>query len=222
MNLTSTASWGTKLIALVFSFHLSTQFHAQCVYLLNGDFESPQTSGILVTSDLVIPGFAWHLPDGAQIDIIRGYWPASSGSQSIDLNGWVRGGIYQDFNFESSGLWKVRFDMAPNPDSATDKTLRVNLGMAGGDLVDMGTFSLPVGTRTRSDMQWVTLETQPFFVDDLSALYRLSFTSLIEGASGPALDNVRIVPVPEPSISCFSMLLLAFAGVSSKIRRRQP
>jgi hypothetical protein len=176
--------------------------------LLNGDFESPVVSvGAYYTT--APAGFAWTIVPGTGIDLNGSYWQASSGVQSVDLNGFSPGTIYQDFFLSGSGFWNVKFDMSANPNDAGMKTLRVDFGPASGVLTSLGTYTLDTGTRTLSNMQWLTVTT-PQFSADSSTLYRLEFTSLTAGANGPALDNVQVSLIPEPgslAIVCCGLLI---------------
>lgn len=186
--------------------------------LLNGSFETPAISWLLQTYASTPAGFQWNLVPGGDFDLIRTYWQPSHGAQSLDMCGLLPGSIYQDFNFSSSGDWTIKFDMSANPNFLSLKTLRVDFGTAGGPLTTLGTFSLEVGTRTRANMQWVTMTTSAVSVVD-SQLYRLQFTSLTLDDSGPALDNVRVEMVPEPS--GFALLGCALAGLLCVRRSRR-
>jgi hypothetical protein len=168
--------------------------------LLNGDFETPIVPGMAAYYTSAPAGFLWTVVPGTGIDHVRTFWQASSGAQSVDLNGFSPGSIYQDFNFSTAGNWDVKFDLSANPDpgEAGIKTVRVDFGVAGGPLTTLGTFTSNSAGKTLSNMQWLTVTTPDFSVDT-STLYRLEFTSLTPGASGPAIDNVRAVVVPEPS-----------------------
>src|SRR5262249_39635842 len=140
---------------------------------------------------------------------------ASSGAQSIDLNGFSPGSIFQDFNFISSGAWTILFDLAGNPEGPGVKTVRVDFGESDGPLTSLGTFTFDSTGHTRPNMGWITISTSELTVD-ASTTYRLQFTSLTPGATGPALDNVRLLLVPEPATGS---LLAAGVAVAWLFRR---
>jgi hypothetical protein len=168
--------------------------------LSNGDFETPvlPAGQQAYTGTPALPGFGWQVASG-DIDVIRTLWQPASGAQSIDLNGFTAGTIYQDFSFSAGGHWAVMFAMSANPDSPATKSMNISFGPSGGPMTSLGNYSLAPGTRTYANMQWITLTTPSVNVQD-SVVYRLQFTSLNPASNfGPALDNVQLVQVPEPS-----------------------
>ena len=184
---------------LIASATISTA-NAALYTLANGDFETPVEPNGLggYNGTPALAGFAWQIGSG-DIDISRTYWQPASGAQSIDLNGTAAGSIYQDFTFSAAGSWTVMFAMSANPDSAATKTLNVSFGPVGGLMNSLGNYAITPGTRTHSDMQWVSITTPSFSAQD-SVTYRLSFTSLIAGLQGPALDNVQLLQVDRKSV----------------------
>ncbi len=161
--------------------------------LLNGDFEIPATDG----ANYATPpeGFGWQLVPGTDFDLMRTYWQPSSGAQSLDLNGFTAGSLYQDFSFDASGNWTISYDLSAAPTGPSSKTVQVDFGLADGPLTTLGTYTIDATTRTTADMQWRTFASQVSVIG--SATYRLQFTSLTPGPDGPALDNVRIAAVPD-------------------------
>jgi hypothetical protein len=130
------------------------------------------------------------------------------------LDGVAAGTIYQDFTFDSAGTWSIQFAMSANPDASGDKTMQVSFGTPGGPLTSLGTYTLSSNGRTYSNMQWVTTTT-PGVTAQSGVIYRLEFTSLTPGAYGPALDNIQLVPVPEPS--CLSILACGLLFACSRV-----
>lgn len=170
--------------------------------LINGSFESPA----LTTpwqNYTPMPGFGWTVGAG-DIDLIGTLWQASDGTQSVDLNGFGPSSIYQDFNLSSAGQWVVKFDMSANPDPAQQglKTLQVNFGDVSSPLTSLGSFSVSNVGRTHGNMQYVEYTTPAFTGNDFTT-YRLEFTSLTGDTSGPVIDNIRLVAVPEPTAISF-------------------
>src|SRR5690349_751705 len=72
-------------------------------------------------------GGGWIVESGT-VEIVRDYWPAAEGHQSIDLSGiwdWV-GTIYQDVATVPGRSYKIKFAFAGNPeDPGTDKRMKV-------------------------------------------------------------------------------------------------
>ncbi len=150
------------------------------------------------------------------IDYIGTTWDASHGSRSLDLNGYYNtGGIEQGFNTTVGKTYRVTFDMAGNPDPRPIvKTMQVS---AIGTTTQSEDFSFDITGKSRTAMGWETMDWT--FTADASYT-TLRFMSTVTGAGvdawGPALDNVRVTPVPGAAI-------LAVAGLGLarwKLRRR--
>jgi len=160
----------------------------------NGSFES-------ATID---PGFYSTLPTGStaidgwivtgSIDYIGTWWVASDSNRSVDLNSSMPGSIAQSFSTTKGSVYLVLFDMAGNPDGGPYiKTLRIDAAETSHDT----TFD--VSGRTRQDMGWTEMSFDFMAVDTVTTL---TFTSLVSGAFGPVIDNVRVdavTSVGEPS-----------------------
>ena len=84
----------------------------------NGSFESASVDPAdffigRVAGDTSITG--WRV-DRDDIDYIGGYWQASNGVRSIDMDGVQPGSISQTFDTVTGARYEVGFDMAGNPD----------------------------------------------------------------------------------------------------------
>lgn len=189
----------------------------------NGSFElGPNPGGHLTlgAGSTAITGWTVvgaGLESGENIDYIGTTWVASHGSRSLDLNGYYKtGGIEQGFNTTVGKTYRVTFDMAGNPDPRpVVKTMQVS---AIGHTTQSGDFSFDITGKSRTAMGWETMEWE--FVAD-APYTTLRFMSTVTGANvdawGPALDNVRVTPVPGAA-------LLAFAGLGVakwRLRRRE-
>lgn len=180
-------------------------------------------TGLGGTYNVAPTGFFWTIASG-DIDLLRTYWQPSSGLQSLDLNGTTTGSIYQDFTFSSGGAWAISFDLSANPDlyirgdglGSGLKNVRVDFGTPGS-MSTLGIWGVDSAPRTISDMQWVTITTPEVVVSD-SLVYRLQFTSMVSGYSGPALDNIQILAIPEPGFAAF--FCTAAIGCAMLHRRR--
>jgi hypothetical protein len=208
----------TKLILNILLAALVFGNTVKAAGLLNGDFESPYLGTTGYNFSTPPDGFAWSLAWG-DFDInSTNLTLAASGLQSVDLNGFSPGGIYQDFNFESSGSWMIQFSMAPNPDTSAIKSLSLLLTPNGGSTLNLGTFSRDPAGLTWANVQWETYSTIAFDVDS-STTYRLQFDSLGSGASGPMIDNVLLVStVPEPSSCTLVVCGLLLLGMQHRRR----
>lgn len=196
--------------------------------LMNGDFEFPSLppGRTYYVSDDFPPEFGWKVAWG-QVDLYHEHWqPASGGKQSLDLNGWDAGSVYQDFVFPQPGTWTITFALSANPDLHTYadglgfgvKEMRVDFGTPG-QMSLLGTYGVDSEPRRIWDMQWIEITTPEIVIAD-ARTYRLQFSSLVSGAAGPALDNVQLQMVPEPTV--MSLLCLSAIGGAfyHRIRRK--
>ncbi|MCO5052367.1 MAG: PEP-CTERM sorting domain-containing protein [Verrucomicrobiae bacterium] len=191
--------------------------------LINGDFESPSLSPYTYSASDNFPDeFGWKIAWG-QVDLYHDTWqPASGGRQSLDLNGWITGSVYQDFIFPSAGTWVITFSLSANPDLYNYgdglgfgvKEMQVDFGTPG-QMSLLGTYGVDSEPRRIWDMQWVTITTPEITVSDANT-YRLQFSSLVPGAGGAALDNVQIQLVPEPSV----LALVGSVLIGGLLKRR--
>jgi choice-of-anchor C domain-containing protein len=183
----------------------------------NGSFEIGPYPGsyiTLIAGDTSITGWVTQ----GSIDYIGSYWTASDGSRSLDLNGYyTQGGISQTFDTVAGTLYNVSFDLAGNSDGPP--VIKVLL-VSGGSATSTYTFS---DTGSNSNMGWVT-ESFMFYAQGPSST--ITFTSITGDANyalsnsfGPALDNVNVNAVPEPtSLLLFGLGLIGLAGIRRKIK----
>jgi choice-of-anchor C domain-containing protein len=146
----------------------------------------------------------WTVTNG-NVDWINEAWTPAEGLRSLDLNGNDPGTVATTFATTPGATYTVTFYMSGNfSNEETIKTLRVS---ADGQSQDFS-FDRPI-VWSRENMGW-TQETWTFTANDGSAT--LTFTSLESGASGPALDNVEVTPIP-PSILLLCSGLLCLGAI---------
>lgn len=181
----------------------------------NGSFETATVSpnpGNFITlnaGSTVITG--WTVSLGS-IDYMGTLWQASNGSRSLDLEGlFGSGAIQQTFNTTIGATYRVTFDLAGNPAGGSAiKQMRVRTGGSSAD------FSFDTTGKSFSNMGWVS-KSWDFTAN--STTTTLEFVGLTNSIAGPALDNVSVIAVPEPS-SMLGLLSLGVLGISSALKRQ--
>ena len=194
-------------------FFMATGFvSAQTV--INGSFEQG------VTFNNALPLYAvdatsitgWTVASGDMDYIDSTRWQAGAGNRCLDLSGYGAGTIQQVVNgFTAGQNYQLTFLMAGNPeDGPAIKSLQASIGSA------TQTFSFDITGFSGANMGW-SPRTLNFTAT--SPAMTLAFTSLVNGWAGPALDNVIITPVPEPSaVGLVGMGALTCLG--TRLRRR--
>lgn len=170
---------------------LNLGFSAGAAQVSNGGFEST-VIGVpyqvfYAGQDL---GGGWMVESGT-VEIVRDYWPAAEGHQSIDLSGIFEeiGTIYQDIPTVAGRTYKVRFAFAGNPeDPGTDKRMKVFWNE--GEVADL-TYN--TAGRSLSDMGWGY---HTYTVTATGPTSRLRFKSLTVSFLGPVIDDVSIEELP--------------------------
>ena len=177
--------------------------------IINGSFETasvdPGPSCLeLFAGDTSIEG--WEVT-GLSIHYCNpGYWPASDGMRSLDLDGetYSYGGVRQIFGTVAGLSYTVAFDMGGNNyNEPFIKPMRVS---ADGQS-EVFEFDTRIGGYGWSALTWT------FVADDDSAT--LEFFSLTAGTEisgwGPLIDNVSVVPEPETR----TLLLASLFGLAA-------
>jgi choice-of-anchor C domain-containing protein len=199
------------IVTLMLISVYSSEAYATLNLLNNGSFETgtdPNSWLRLDPGSTAIDG--WTVIN-SRIDYIGTYWQAADGSRSLDLDGGPTesGGIEQTFTTTPGDEYLVTFDMAGNPAGPpTTKLMRVE---AAGDSSD---FSFDIDTHTLGDMGWVSCSWQFTATDTETTLEFYSTDDT--GDFGPALDNVVVTPIPEPTTLC----LLALGAALLRRSRR--
>ncbi len=190
---------------------------AQSVTIVNGSFEDSALNPgagwipVFAPNSAAIPG--WTVESGS-IDYIGTYWQAGEGTRSVDLTGFgaAFGTISQLVADTVAGQqYRIDFLLAKNPDGGADT--RTGTFLAGNDL-----FAFSYTTdNSRANMQWQNVSY--VFTAEGPTTIKFSADASSGCCYGPALDHVRIAPIPEPAT--WAMMLGGFAFVGALLRRRR-
>lgn len=199
---------------------MALSFTASANLVVDGGFEMGAVSGGYQTYSAVSTMGGWTVSAGS-VDLIGSYWVGDPG-QSVDMAGlWQNGTIWQTILNTIPGAWyHLTFDMSGNPDNNHQPQPKEVL-VAFGNTTQ--TFSFSSTVNTHQNMGW-----QPragdFQANSTSTL--LQFTDVSGGvesgtAFGAAIDNVVLVPVPEPATTIAgALLLLPFGASAVRILRK--
>ena len=177
----------TAAIALLVAFASAGTASAQ---LANGSFElgSQDPGAFWITlgpGATVMNG--WTV-DAGEVDYIGGWWPASDGTKSIDMNGRFAGQISQIFPTTPGVTYALSFDMSGNADGAP--AIKLMSVTANGGHTQTYAYDTSLAGASRSDMKW---ERNVYTFVAESDFTLLVFKSDVEGFFGPTLDNVQIL-----------------------------
>ena len=187
---------------------------ANAATLTNGSFETFGTlTGAIHAGSGTLTG--WTVESGS-VDVIgSGLWAPSDGAHSLDLAGDSPGTISQNIGGLITGRdYTLSFDLAANtyPFDTVIKEVAVTVGGATTN------FTFDRTGHSPASMGWTT-QAVVFTASGADTLLR--FTAGLSGASGPALDNVRVelnaVPIPGAAL----MLGTALAGLGVARRRKR-
>lgn len=193
-------------------FGMTLATGAQAITIVNGSFELPGTySGPFTTLSAGSTALTGWDIDSGSIDLINTLWQNSDGFYSIDMDGNAPATISQQLNGLVVGqTYSILFDMAANVGGPDDfKTMTVAAGLDAQRYVFDGTG------KSHANMGW---ETNQFDFVATATSEKLEFMSTsLSGAYGPALDNVRLAPIPLPA---GGLLLVTGLGAMALRRRR--
>jgi len=163
--------------------------------VVNGSFESGQDPGVnwlfLNSGSNAMDG--WFVSFGT-VEYIGGWWQASDGVRSIDMNGNIAGQISQSITTTPGVTYEVAFDMSGNPDGPP--SLKEMTVTADGSQAQIFSYDTSLAGNTRPDMRW---ETKIYTFTATGSTTLIAFTSEVQGwVFGPALDNVRLLERVEP------------------------
>jgi choice-of-anchor C domain-containing protein len=209
-----------RLAALAAALALATLPPAAGAQIVqNGGFEDDpgDCTGSFSTlgtgSTLLSP---WAITGGA-VDWICTAWQDDEGIRSLDLNATVAGTISQTVVLTPGATYQLSFAMAGN--TAGGPTIKTIEALVGTVLTEL--FDFDVTGHSPGSMGWQTFN-RNFVANEANTL--LQFRSTIDGAFGPALDDVSITfvsgaVVPEPA----TVLLVGggLAALAAAARRRR-
>ena len=182
--------------------------------LVNGSFESGPTPGsflTLGTGSTAVTG--WTVSAGT-IDYIGSYWTAQDGVRSLDLAGNSPGAVSQSIATTVGQAYRITYWIARNPDGGLNP--RTGFIDVGGGVTQF----LYSGSGNRANMQWQQ-ETFDFTATGASTTLTFAADPATAGQFfGPALDNISIGAVPEPT--AWALLILGFGVVGGALRRNGP
>jgi choice-of-anchor C domain-containing protein len=177
--------------------------------VVDGGFEAQLASDPFQTFSATSTMGGWTVAAGS-VDLIRDYWQPAADSQSVDMAGFYQNGTIQQTIATTPGSWyHLTFDMSGNPDGPPiTKTLKVNFGNTTLD------FTFNTTGITHTSMGW-QLKSGNFQANGSTTTLSLTDISEPGTAFGAVVDNVSLVPVPEPTTFIAGALLLLPFGVST-------
>lgn len=156
----------------------------------NGGFEELAIGGsyqaFFAGQDL---GGGWKVESGS-VEIVRDYWPAAEGRQSIDLSGVFEeiGTIYQDIPTAPGQNYTLRFAFAGNPEDVGGADKRMKVYWNEGEIADL---TVNTAGRSLTNMGWSYYS---YDVTATGASSRVRFQSLTPSFLGPVIDDVSLRP----------------------------
>ncbi len=183
--------------------------------ITNGSFETGTYTSAAFDTVLAGSGVitGWTVA-GHSVDWIGTYWQPGEGSRSIDLAGNGPGSLSQSFNTVVGQTYLVSFMLAGNPDNGggiRDLDVRVKSNPSNVTL----TPAFDTTGYNSANMGWTQYS---FYFAANNTTSTLGFGSFADSPYGPAIDNVSVSAVPEPST--WALMLLGFAGLGFFAYRR--
>lgn len=149
------------------------------------------------------------------VDWDNQFWQAAEGTHSVDLNGNLGpGSLRQVISTDIGQQYLLSFALSGNPQrifETGEPTGTVSLAVSADGT--LGTFFFDVlPTQTVANMNWVE-KTLKFSATSITTQIAFQSTTASNCCYGPVLDNVSVVPVPEPSaVTLIGMAVLSLFG----------
>jgi choice-of-anchor C domain-containing protein len=187
----------------------------------NGSFETPAITGAYATYAAGNALTGWTIASGS-VDLIRNYWNASSGLQSLDMNGSSTATLSQFLTTNVGSTYDLTFMIAGNPDGAWDKQLNV---FWNGVQLGRGPVTFAQAGNNHASMGWTQISFAGLAATSTSTELRFEGLDSSGGnGAGPymgaALDDVSVVTAtPEPST--YLLMGTGMLALASVARRRR-
>jgi choice-of-anchor C domain-containing protein len=177
---------GRLLLALL---ALSSRRAGTTELVVNGGFERPTAPPAGYATYNAGNGFSgWTVATG-DVDVVNtNYYASATGVQSLDLNGYGRGEIFQDVTTIPGQGYRLSFALAANPVPRAGSGLPIKQVEVKWGTNVIATLSHDITGYTAENVGW----RQFTFVVTGSGSDRLSFASLTDGNAGPAIDDVSV------------------------------
>lgn len=181
--------------------------------LANGSFENYGGTGFNSNIGAGLTG--WTIGPSGGIDLIiygayPGHWIAEDGNISLSLNWYGSGRISQSVSTTTGQLYSISFYMGAELNGGPPvRTMDV---LWNGTVVGSPSFNYTAQPIT--NMGWQ----QYSFVAQGTGSDTLTFASTTGANYGPALDNVTLSPIPEPT----SIVSSVFGLLGINFCRRRP
>jgi choice-of-anchor C domain-containing protein len=178
--------------------------------LANGSFEEP-VIGVPYQPFFAGENLGRWVVESGTIEIIRNYWPAAEGVQSVDLSGLFdqAGTIYQDVATVPGQNYTIRFAFAGNPEDQAVKEAKVfwNDG-------ELATLTVDTAGRSLTNMGWTYYT---YNVTATNSTSRLKFQSLTLNFLGPVIDDVSVTPVaPGATLTTDLVMRIRVSGTAGE------
>jgi hypothetical protein len=151
----------------------------------NGGFETPAISRpwkpFFAHGKRRIPG--WRVLHHS-VDLVRTDWPAGRGRQSLGVNGFRKGWVFQTVPTDANAAYRLSFLLWGDPNGPPPRS-RLEVRW---DLKRVRVLKVDV----RTQHKWRRIS---FVVHSTTAGTSLGFHSLTPGNAGPAIDAVRLARV---------------------------
>ncbi|MEK7438681.1 MAG: choice-of-anchor C family protein [Pseudomonadota bacterium] len=153
--------------------------------IVNGSFEQPGP-GVITSA---VPGGStaitgWTVTGDSVDYISSGLWQPAEGTFSLDLDGDAQGGVQQSFTTAAGVQYTVTFEHAANLAFSGTNHLKVTSPAGSTD------YAFNTAGHTNANMGWAP---ESFSFTATGSTSTLMFASSTAGASGPTLDNVKVV-----------------------------
>lgn len=173
--------------------------------LANGSFEEP-VIGVPYQAFGAGENLGGWIIESGTVEIIRNYWPAAEGSQSVDLSGLfdLAGTIYQDIGTVPGQHYTLRFAFAGNPEDQAVKEAKVFWNET-----ELAKLTVDTAGRSLTDMGWTYYT---YNVVATGPTSRLKFQSLTLNFLGPVIDDVSLTPVATAALSVDLVVRIKVSG----------